>query len=127
MQETTGQPPRMWGPNIIGFGSYHYTYASGCEGDVAAAGFSPRTANLVIYGFTDTPGAAELLENLGHFKSGTSCIYLNKLADIDAGVLRRLVALSYQHLTTTAVQPLESRQNQLPRPLRSAKPFHALA
>ncbi|MDJ0312019.1 DUF1801 domain-containing protein [Arthrobacter sp. H35-D1] len=70
MQETTGQPPRRWDPSIIGFGSYHYTYASGCEGDAAAAGFSPRKANLVIYGLTDTSGSAELLKKLGHFRSG---------------------------------------------------------
>ena len=55
MQETTGQPPRRWDPSIIGFGSYHYTYASGCEGDAAAAGFSPRKANLVIYGLAELP------------------------------------------------------------------------
>ncbi|WP_369598901.1 DUF1801 domain-containing protein [Arthrobacter sp.] len=101
MQEITGQLPQMWGPSIIGFGQYHYKYTSGREGDAPAAGFSPRKANLVIYGLTYPPGAAELLSTLGRFKSGASCIYVNKLADVDMDVLAQLIALSYQQMTTT--------------------------
>lgn len=73
----------------------------GREGDAPAAGFSPRKANLAIYGLMYPPGAAELLATLGRFKSGESCIYVNTLADIDMDVLAQLIASSYQHLTTT--------------------------
>ena len=111
MQDITGQVPKMWGPSIIGFGEYHYKYASGREGDAAAAGFSPRKASLVIYGLAYPPGSADLLANLGRFTSGAACTYVNKLADIDMAVLQELIALSYQHLTTTDVQSLQSRKD----------------
>ncbi|WP_348770154.1 DUF1801 domain-containing protein [Arthrobacter sp. E3] len=101
MQDITGQPPQIWGPSLIGYGEYHYKYTSGREGDAPAAGFSPRKANLAIYGLMYPPGAAELLATLGRFKSGESCIYVNTLADIDMDVLAQLIASSYQHLTTT--------------------------
>ncbi len=111
MQEITGQAPRMWGPSIIGFGQYHYKYASGREGDAAAAGFSPRKTSLVIYGLAYPPGAAELLPRLGGFTSGAACTYVKKLADIDMAVLRELIALSYLHLTTTDIQSLQSQKD----------------
>ncbi|MHA7271176.1 DUF1801 domain-containing protein [Arthrobacter sp. HLT1-20] len=110
MAEITGQPPRMWGPSIIGFGEYHYKYASGREGDAAAAGFSPRKANLVIYGLQDSPEAGPLLEKLGKFKSSVACVYINKLADIDLDVLRELIGMSYRHITTTDMQSLQSQK-----------------
>jgi len=97
MEHTTGQPPVMWGPSIIGFGQRHYKYASGHEGDEPLVGFSPRKASLVIYGLTYTPGHEELLEQLGKHKRGKGCVYVNKLADVDLGVLERLIKLNYDH------------------------------
>lgn len=108
MAEITGEQPRMWGPSIIGFGQYHYKYASGREGDAAAAGFSPRKANLVIYGLQDPPEAGPLLERLGKFRSSVACVYINKLDDVDLEVLRELIALSYKYITTTDMQSLQS-------------------
>lgn len=112
MQAETGQPPVMWGPSIIGFGSYHYKYESGREGDAAAAGFSPRKASLVLYGLTYAPGVEPLLERLGKFKRGAGCIYVNKLADIDLDVLRELVGTGYRHMTTANVQSLQSQKGR---------------
>ena len=97
MQDTTGQRPTMWGPSMVGFGQYHYSYTSGRQGDAAAVAFSPRKAALVIYGLTYPPAAAPLLEQLGKFKSGVDCVYINKLADVDMAVLRELIAMTYQH------------------------------
>lgn len=111
MEEITGRPPRMWGPSIIGFGEYHYRYASGREGDAAAVGFSPRKAKLVIYGLTYPPDAAPLLARLGTFTSSVACVYINKLADIDLGVLRDLIAMTYEHSTTTDIQSLQSQRD----------------
>jgi len=112
MQAETGQPPVMWGPSIIGFGSYHYKYESGREGDAAAAGFSPRKASLVLYGLTYAPGVEPLLERLGKFKRGAGCIYVNKLADIDLDVLRELIRTGYRHMTTANVQSLQSQKGR---------------
>ncbi|AIY02411.1 hypothetical protein ART_2812 [Arthrobacter sp. PAMC 25486] len=109
MHDVTGQPPYMWGPSIIGFGEYHYKYASGREGDAPAVAFSPRKANLVVYGLSDPPEATPLLAKLGKFKSSVSCVYINQLADVDLAVLRRLIAMTYRHSTTTNIQ---SRQSQ---------------
>lgn len=111
MEEITGEPACMWGPSIIGFGQYHYKYASGREGDAAAVGFSPRKANLVIYGLQYPPKAPPLLAKLGKFKSSVACLYINKLADIDLEVLRELIALTYEHSTTTDIQSLQSQRD----------------
>ena len=91
--EVTGLKPKMWGPSLIGYGRYHYKYESGREGDFFLTGFSPRKANLVFY---ITPGyreeaMQERLSRLGKYKTGKSCLYVNKLADIDLGVLREIV------------------------------------
>jgi hypothetical protein len=90
MERITGEPATMWGPTIIGFGSYHYRYASGHEGDMCRIGFSPRSANLVLYvgGF---PEFEELLGKLGKHKVSKCCLYINKLADVDLGVLEEIV------------------------------------
>ena len=90
MERITGQPAVMWGPTIVGFGSYHYRYASGHEGDAARVGFSPRSANLVLYvgGF---PEYESLLGKLGKHKRSKSCLYLNKLADVDQDVLEEII------------------------------------
>lgn len=115
MREETGEEPVMWGPSIIGFGEYHYKYASGREGDAAAVGFSPRKANLVLYGLSYSPDAAPLLAKLGKFKAGASCVYVNKLADIDLDVLRELIRNGYRHMTTEAIASLQSqRESQEP-------------
>ncbi len=100
MSEITGERPRMWGPSIVGFGQYHYKYATGREGDAAAVGFSPRKASLSLYGVTYSPEAAGLLERLGKHKTGAGCLYVNKLADVDEAVLRELIRTGYRHVTT---------------------------
>ena len=91
MQAVTGEPPKMWGPSIVGFGRYHYRYASGREGDSLVVGFSPRKQNLAIYimpGFSDY---GELLGKLGKFRTGRSCLYVNKLEDVDLRLLEELM------------------------------------
>ena len=94
MERVTGEPATMWGPTIIGFGSYHYRYASGHEGDMPRVGFSPRSANLVLYvgGF---PEYEALLAKLGKHKRSTACLYLNKLADVDLDVLEEIVRRTF--------------------------------
>ncbi len=90
-RRVTGWQPRMWGPTIIGYGQYHYTYDSGRTGDFLATGFSPRKANLVLYimpGYTDF---GHIMDRLGKHKLGKSCLYINKLADVDMGVVEELV------------------------------------
>ena len=95
MEKVTGEPATMWGPSIVGFGSYHYRYASGHEGDAPRAGFSPRSANLVLYvgGFAEYEA---LLARLGKHKRSKSCLYLGKLADVDAAVLEEIVRRSFE-------------------------------
>ncbi len=108
MRDITGQEPVMWGPSIIGFGSYHYKYASGHEGDAAAVGFSPRKGNLALYGLTYAPESAPLLERLGKHKTGAACLYVNKLADIDLDVLKELIELGYRTITTAEAESFQS-------------------
>jgi hypothetical protein len=91
MQRATGEKPVMWGPSIIGFGSYHYRYDSGRDGDSPVVGFSPRKAALVLYIVTGFTGAEPLLAKLGKHTTGKSCLYIKRLADVDQRVLRRLV------------------------------------
>lgn len=91
MRKVTGEPPKMWGSSIVGFGSYHYKYASGREGDWMITGFSPRKQNLTIYIMPGFSEFSELLDRLGKHKTSKSCLYLNKLADVDLEVLAELV------------------------------------
>ncbi len=91
MQEATGELPVMWGPSIIGFGSYRYKYESGREGDSPLVGFSPRKGALVLYIVTGFQGSDALLERHGKHTTGKSCLYIKKLADVDQLVLRQLV------------------------------------
>ena len=95
MERITGEPATMWGPSIIGFGSYHYKYASGHEGDMCRVGFSPRSAKLVLYvgGFAQYE---PLLEKLGKHKRSKACLYLNKLADVDQAVLEEIIRSTYE-------------------------------
>jgi Domain of unknown function (DU1801) len=104
MSKITGEPARMWGQTIVGFGRYHYKYATGREGDAAAVGFSPRKGSLSLYGLTYGPEAAALLGRLGKHKTGAGCLYVNKLADVDEAVLAELIRLGYRHVTTALHQ-----------------------
>jgi hypothetical protein len=103
MQQVTGLPPKMWGDSIVGFGSYHYKYASGREGDWFLTGFSPRKGNLTLYIMAGFDQYDELMKRLGKYKTGKSCLYIKKLEDIDLAILRDLVEQSVQHMTKTNV------------------------
>src|SRR6202162_746943 len=92
MQNAAGETPKMWGPSIIGFGSYHYLYDSGREGDMPLVGFSPRKAATVLYNLTGSSGSKALLAKLGKHTTGKGCLYIKKLADVDQQVLQALVA-----------------------------------
>ena len=93
MKKVTGKPPKMWGPSIVGFGSYHYKYDSGREGDICLTGFSPRKPSLVLY---IGPGLEDkgIMARLGKYKVGKGCLYIKKLDDIDRKVLKELVVKS---------------------------------
>ena len=91
MQDATSEKPAMWGPSIIGFGSVHYVYDSGREGDMPLIGFSPRKPASVLYGATGFKGADTLLAKLGRHTTGKGCLYIKKLSDIDESVLKTLI------------------------------------
>lgn len=97
-RDITGFTPRMWGPSIIGYGRYHYRYDSGREGDFLATGFSPRKANLSIYIMPGYADFSAILDRLGKHKLGKSCLYVNKLADIDLDVLGELIRAGLRDL-----------------------------
>lgn len=99
--ETTGYPAKMWGSSIIGFGSYHYKYASGHEGDAPLVGFSPRKAKISLYFATGDKERDNLLELLGKHTAGKGCVYINKLADINEDILIALINQSVQFLKET--------------------------
>lgn len=101
MEEVTGAKPRMWGPSIVGFGTYHYTYASGRAGDWPLCGFSPRKAALTLYIMAGFDRYDALMAALGTYKTGKSCLYLKRLADIDLKVLKKLVKASVVHMRKT--------------------------
>lgn len=94
MQAVTGEKPKMWGPSIVGFGSCHYVYASGREGDMPLVGFSPRKPAIVLYVNRGFPGFDALLARLGKTTSGGGCLYVKRLADLDQKVLKEIVAKS---------------------------------
>lgn len=94
MRKVTKREPRMWGPSIVGFGSYHYKYASGHEGDSALAAFAARGRELVVYIAESFEGRDVLLASMGKHKIGKVCVYIRRLADVDLKVLEKLVALS---------------------------------
>ncbi|WP_417484853.1 DUF1801 domain-containing protein [Maricaulis salignorans] len=91
MRRLSGEEPRMWGPSIIGFGTYHYKYESGREGDSMRTGFSPRKSGQVIYIMPGYANYTLILDRLGKFKEGKSCLYITKLADVDLDVLEELI------------------------------------
>lgn len=98
MREWSGFEPKMWGPTIIGFGSYHYRYASGHEGDAPLIGFSPRKAEFSLYVFSSTEENKHLLDDLGKFKISKSCIYAKKLSDINISTLEKLCKATITYL-----------------------------
>lgn len=98
MGEITGEMPVMWGGSIVGFGSYHYKYESGREGDMLMTGFSPRKQNLTLYIMPGFDRYTELMEKLGKHKTGKSCLYIKKLDEVDRGVLRDLVKESIAYM-----------------------------
>lgn len=99
MQNATGYEPRMWGPSIIGFGSYHYkSERSRQEGDWPLVGFSPRKAAISLYVYTGGEEQAHLLQDLGRFKMGKACIYIKRLSDINPDALRKIIKTTIAHL-----------------------------
>ncbi|HET6602692.1 MAG TPA: DUF1801 domain-containing protein [Xanthomonadaceae bacterium] len=101
MQEVTGEPPKMWGPSIVGFGEYHYRYESGREGDWFLTGLSPRRSALTLYIMAGFDRYEALMARLGRFSTGKSCLYLKRLQDVDLAVLRELVAESVACMKST--------------------------
>ncbi|MGM0750778.1 MAG: DUF1801 domain-containing protein [Bacillota bacterium] len=103
--ETTGFEAKMWGPSIIGFGSYHYTYKSGHEGDAPLVGFSPRKAKISLYFAPGDPEREKILNSFGKHTTGKACVYINKLTDIDQSVLKQLINQSVSFLQRTYPNP----------------------
>jgi hypothetical protein len=97
-ERLTGEPAKMWGPTIIGFGSYHYRYDSGHEGVMCRMGFSPRKAELVLYVLTGFAGQEDLLARLGKHKTGKVCLYIKKLSDVDETVLEEISTRALAHM-----------------------------
>jgi len=98
MGEITGEKPKMWGPSIVGFGSYHYKYASGREGDWPVTGFSPRKKDLTLYLMMGFEKYKDLLEKLGKHSGGKSCLYINRLSDVHVPTLKKLIKVSVKEL-----------------------------
>ena len=108
MEEITGTKPKMWGPSIVGFGSYHYKYESGREGDWMITGFSPRKKDLTLYimmGFEKHP---ELMKQLGKHSTGKSCLYIKRLSDIHLPTLKKLIKQSVKQLQDHTASPAKS-------------------
>ncbi len=101
MKKVTGEEPEMWGDSIVGYGTYHYKYASGREGNWFLTGFAPRKQNLTLYIMAGFDQYDKLLGDLGKYKTGKSCLYINKLEDVDQDVLRELVRQSVEHMKNT--------------------------
>jgi hypothetical protein len=98
MKQVTGLQPKMWGTSIIGFGSYHYKYESGHEGDMCIIGFSPRKQNIAIYGMGGEERNQDLLKALGKHKTGKGCLYINKLSDVNSDILKNIFKASFEYL-----------------------------
>lgn len=97
-EQASGHTAKMWGPSIIGFGSYHYIYKTGHEGDAPLVGFSPRKAKISLYFATGDENRSPLLDKFGKHTSGKACVYINKTADIDLGILQQLIQQSISFL-----------------------------
>jgi hypothetical protein len=98
MKEITREEPEMWGTSIIGFGRYHYKYASGREAEWFLVGFSPRVQSLTLYIMSGFDAYDDLLGKLGKYKTGKSCLYINKLEDVEPSILRELITESVAHM-----------------------------
>lgn len=98
MKKVTKSEPAMWGPSIVGFGTYHYRYESGHQGDCPRAAFAPRKQDLTVYLMPGFDAQADLLRSLGKHKTGKSCLYLKRLADVDPAVLEQLVRRSFEEI-----------------------------
>ena len=98
MKDITGEEPKMWGSSIVGFGTYHYVYASGREGDWPIVGFSPRKQSMTLYIMPGFDRYADLMSRLGKHKTGKSCLYINRLTDVDEEVLVELITESVQYM-----------------------------
>jgi hypothetical protein len=99
MRKWSGEEPKMWGPSIIGFGNYHYKYASGHEGDAPVISFSPRKAALTLYVYSDTEVSRNMITRLGKFKQSKACIYVKTLSDIDTKILEILCKESIRYIS----------------------------
>lgn len=99
MEGITGEKPKMWGPSIVGFGSYHYKYASGREGDWPMMGFSPRKKDLTLYIMMGFEKHADLMEKLGKHSTGKSCLYIKRLSDVHIPTLKQLIKVGLKDLT----------------------------
>ena len=97
MEKVSSQPAVMWGPNIVGFGTYHYKYESGREGDMAVIGFSPRKDKITVYVVDGTDKYSKLLADLGKYKLGKVCIYIKSLTDINLSVLEQILMESFKY------------------------------
>ena len=98
MERLSGHKPAMWGSSIVGFGSYHYKYDSGREGDMARISFSPRAKELVLYLVEGFPRHKELMDRLGKHRTGQSCLYIKSLDQVDRGVLEQLIGAALEHM-----------------------------
>jgi hypothetical protein len=98
MQKATKEEPKMWGPSIVGFGTYHYKYDSGHEGDMCMIGFSPRKAALTLYVMLGSGVTEDLLEKLGKHKASKGCLYIKKLEDVDTKVLNEIIKRTVKHM-----------------------------
>lgn len=98
MRKATGKKAKMWGSSIVGFGSYHYKYASGQEGDHMLTGFSPRKQSLTVYIMPGFSGYSSLMKKLGRYKTGKSCLYIKTLEDVDTDVLQTLIEKSVRDM-----------------------------
>jgi hypothetical protein len=98
MRKATGKRAKMWGPSIVGYGTYHYKYASGREGDFLITGFSPRKQALTAYIMAGFPKFDALMKKLGKYKTGKSCLYIKRLSDVDEDVLERLINESVRYM-----------------------------
>lgn len=125
-ERATGERATMWGSAIVGFGTYHYRYESGREGDMCIAGFSPRSSAFAIYALSGAPREAELLGRLGKHERSKGCLYVKRLADIDVAVLEELVRTSSEHTRAThtatpAAKPKAAKPKAAAPKAKSAK------
>jgi len=98
MKKITNEEPKMWGPSIVGFGKYHYKYASGHEGDMCMIGFSPRKQSLTLYIMVGSDRFESLMKKLGKYKTSVACLYIKKLEDVDQKVLKKIIAESFKYM-----------------------------